>query len=200
MASGNPSSPALPPTGKRGQRAAVVAAARSWIGTPYHHAADVKGVGVDCAMLLVRVYSDLGLIDRSIRGPTPATGCCTATTSAISASCSPARAGRSAGPRRCRAVQDRALLRPWRHRDPHRPPRQTAGLSICHAFIRPARARGRVARSADSPTACARRSSRATGRRCSRGLPAASGQRPRLQALRHELASPQPERKPDTRP
>ncbi len=45
------------------QRAAVVAAARSWIGTPYHHSADVKGAGVDCAMILVRVYCDLGLIE-----------------------------------------------------------------------------------------------------------------------------------------
>jgi cell wall-associated NlpC family hydrolase len=47
------------------ERAAVVAAARSWLGTPYHHAADVKGRqgGVDCAMLLVRVYCDLGLVD-----------------------------------------------------------------------------------------------------------------------------------------
>lgn len=44
------------------QRAAVVAAARSWIGTPYHHAADVKGAGVDCAMILVRVYCDLRLV------------------------------------------------------------------------------------------------------------------------------------------
>jgi cell wall-associated NlpC family hydrolase len=44
-------------------RAAVVAAARGWIGTPYHHAADLRGVGVDCAMLLVRVYCDLGLVD-----------------------------------------------------------------------------------------------------------------------------------------
>ena len=44
-------------------RAAVVAAARAWAGTPYHHAADVKGVGVDCAMLLVRVYCDLGLVE-----------------------------------------------------------------------------------------------------------------------------------------
>jgi len=45
------------------QRAAVVAAARTWIGTPYHHAADIKGAGVDCAMILVRVYCDLGLIE-----------------------------------------------------------------------------------------------------------------------------------------
>jgi cell wall-associated NlpC family hydrolase len=44
------------------QRAAVVAAARAWIGTPYHHMADIKGAGVDCAMLLVRVYCDLGLV------------------------------------------------------------------------------------------------------------------------------------------
>jgi NlpC/P60 family putative phage cell wall peptidase len=44
-------------------REAVVAAARAWIGTPYHHAADIKGVGVDCAMLLVRVYVDLGLVE-----------------------------------------------------------------------------------------------------------------------------------------
>ena len=44
------------------QRALVVAEARSWLGTPYHHAADVKGAGVDCAMLLVRVFCDLGLV------------------------------------------------------------------------------------------------------------------------------------------
>ena len=40
-----------------------MAAARAWLGTPYHHAADVKGAGVDCAMLLVRVYVDLGLVE-----------------------------------------------------------------------------------------------------------------------------------------
>jgi hypothetical protein len=45
-------------------RFAVVEEARSWLGTPYHHAADVKGHGVDCAMLLVRVYCDLGLVER----------------------------------------------------------------------------------------------------------------------------------------
>jgi len=43
-------------------RAPIVAEARSWIGTPYHHAADVKGVGCDCGMLLVRVFVDLGLV------------------------------------------------------------------------------------------------------------------------------------------
>jgi cell wall-associated NlpC family hydrolase len=44
-------------------RAAVVTEARAWLGTPYHHAADVKGHGVDCGMLLVRVYCDLGLVE-----------------------------------------------------------------------------------------------------------------------------------------
>ncbi|MGD1035909.1 MAG: hypothetical protein ABR878_01695 [Roseiarcus sp.] len=44
-------------------RAAIVAAAREWIGTPYHHMADVKGVGCDCAMLLVRVFCDLKLVE-----------------------------------------------------------------------------------------------------------------------------------------
>ena len=29
----------------------------SWIGTPYHNCADIKGVGVDCGMLLVRCSS-----------------------------------------------------------------------------------------------------------------------------------------------
>ena len=43
-------------------RERVVAEARSWIGTPYHNCADIKRVGVDCGMLLVRVYVDLGLV------------------------------------------------------------------------------------------------------------------------------------------
>jgi cell wall-associated NlpC family hydrolase len=42
-------------------RSAICAEAVSWLGTPYHHHGDVKGVGVDCAMLLVRVYSAVGL-------------------------------------------------------------------------------------------------------------------------------------------
>ncbi len=40
----------------------VVAEALSWMGTPYHHLADIKGVGVDCAMLLVGVYKSQGLV------------------------------------------------------------------------------------------------------------------------------------------
>ena len=38
----------------------VVAEARTWIGTPYAAGQDVKGAGVDCAMLCVRVLADSG--------------------------------------------------------------------------------------------------------------------------------------------
>ncbi len=43
-------------------RARIVAEARRWVGTPYHSCADVHGIGVDCGMLLVRVFVDAGLI------------------------------------------------------------------------------------------------------------------------------------------
>ena len=43
------------------ERARVVAEARRWIGTPYHPCADLLGIGVDCGMLLVRVFVDTGL-------------------------------------------------------------------------------------------------------------------------------------------
>jgi cell wall-associated NlpC family hydrolase len=42
-------------------RAAIVAEAMAWLGTPYHHCAGVRTSGVDCAMLLVRVYQACGL-------------------------------------------------------------------------------------------------------------------------------------------
>jgi NlpC/P60 family putative phage cell wall peptidase len=37
----------------------VVALARVWLGTPYHHQASVRGVGVDCLGLLRGVWRDL---------------------------------------------------------------------------------------------------------------------------------------------
>lgn len=43
-------------------REQIVAEAMTWLRTPYHHLGDVKGHGVDCAMLLVRVYHTVGLI------------------------------------------------------------------------------------------------------------------------------------------
>lgn len=38
------------------QQANVIAEAMTWQNTPYHHAANIKGVGVDCVMLLVEVF------------------------------------------------------------------------------------------------------------------------------------------------
>lgn len=38
-----------------------VAIARTWLGTPYHHHARVKGVGVDCLMLLCEVFEAAGM-------------------------------------------------------------------------------------------------------------------------------------------
>ncbi len=49
----------------------IVQAARAWVDTPYHHAADVRGVGVDCAMLLVRVFCDLGVVPQFDPRPYP---------------------------------------------------------------------------------------------------------------------------------
>ena len=40
-------------------RANVVALARSWIGTPYHHQASVKGAGCDCLGLVRGIYREL---------------------------------------------------------------------------------------------------------------------------------------------
>ena len=42
----------------------VIAEALTWLGTPFQDCCDVKGAGVDCAMLMVRVYGDVGLIPK----------------------------------------------------------------------------------------------------------------------------------------
>lgn len=47
------------PSGTRHAPEAVVAAARTWIGTPYHHQASVRGVGADCLGLIRGVWRDL---------------------------------------------------------------------------------------------------------------------------------------------
>lgn len=47
-------------------RQAVVDEALSWCGTPWHHEASLKGVGVDCAQLLRAVMVNLGV---EIRAP-----------------------------------------------------------------------------------------------------------------------------------
>jgi cell wall-associated NlpC family hydrolase len=43
-------------------RLLVVAEARDWLGTVYHHQAHIKGVGVDCAQLLVACYRQTGVL------------------------------------------------------------------------------------------------------------------------------------------
>lgn len=47
-------------------RAAIVEEAKSWIGTPYISNAMIKGKrgGTDCAMVLVGIYSNLGIIPK----------------------------------------------------------------------------------------------------------------------------------------
>lgn len=45
-------------------RAAIIGEARTWIGTPYHHQASVRGVGCDCVGLVRGVW-------RAVIGPEP---------------------------------------------------------------------------------------------------------------------------------
>lgn len=45
------------------ERRSVVEAARSWIATPYHHNAAVKGAGVDCGRILIESLAEAGLIE-----------------------------------------------------------------------------------------------------------------------------------------
>ena len=52
-------------------RAAVVAEAVAWLGTPYHHRARLKGIGVDCAQLPIGVYANVGLIEAFDTGEYP---------------------------------------------------------------------------------------------------------------------------------
>lgn len=42
-------------------RQRVLDVARTWLHTPWHHKARVRGVGVDCAQLLIAVYAEAGL-------------------------------------------------------------------------------------------------------------------------------------------
>jgi cell wall-associated NlpC family hydrolase len=53
------------------RRSSVVAAARTWLGTPYHPNAHVKGAGIDCAWLLIEAFSAAGVIEWFDPGPYP---------------------------------------------------------------------------------------------------------------------------------
>ena len=53
------------PADQTAMRAAIVAEARSWIGTPYHPDAAIKGVGVDCARFVAEVHFNAGAVERT---------------------------------------------------------------------------------------------------------------------------------------
>jgi cell wall-associated NlpC family hydrolase len=43
-------------------RRQIVEEAMTWLRTPYIHLAAVKGVGVDCAMILIEIYKKFGFV------------------------------------------------------------------------------------------------------------------------------------------
>lgn len=45
------------------ERQRLVDAARTWLGTPYHHRGRVKGHGCDCAQLIAASLHEAGLVD-----------------------------------------------------------------------------------------------------------------------------------------
>ena len=45
-------------------RTDIVRQARTWLGTPFHHQARLKGKGCDCLGLIVGVVDELGLKDK----------------------------------------------------------------------------------------------------------------------------------------
>lgn len=47
---------------ERLQREDVVKEARSFVGTPYHSRARIKGVGVDCVQIIAAVYEACGVL------------------------------------------------------------------------------------------------------------------------------------------
>lgn len=50
------------------ERGEIVRQARTWLGTPFHHQGRLKGVGVDCAGLVICVAWELGIAGHDITG------------------------------------------------------------------------------------------------------------------------------------
>lgn len=50
-------------------RTSIIAIARTWIGTPYHHQASSRGVGTDCLGLVRGIYRDLYDIEPELPPP-----------------------------------------------------------------------------------------------------------------------------------
>ena len=53
------------------QRESVVAEAMTWIGTPHHNGARLKGIGVDCGQFPIAVYATCGLMPAIETEPYP---------------------------------------------------------------------------------------------------------------------------------
>lgn len=43
----------------------MVASAKTWLNTPYHHNAMVKGAGIDCGQLIIAAFLEAGLINET---------------------------------------------------------------------------------------------------------------------------------------
>ena len=53
------------------ERLKVVMEALSWVGTPWHHQARVKGAGVDCGQILAAVFEEAGILPHVEPGAYP---------------------------------------------------------------------------------------------------------------------------------
>lgn len=53
------------PRSPRSTREAIVAEARTWLGTPFMHQQSAKGVGVDCVGVILGVGRELGMLEIS---------------------------------------------------------------------------------------------------------------------------------------
>jgi len=56
---------------EKSEREAVVTEAKTWLHTPYHNSARIKGVGVDCGQILLGVFENCGLIEHAETGNYP---------------------------------------------------------------------------------------------------------------------------------
>ena len=69
-------------------REEIVAAARGWLGTPYHHQASVKGVGSDCLGLIRGIWRELyGPEPEAMPPYTPDWGSATGSETLLAAAC-----------------------------------------------------------------------------------------------------------------
>lgn len=53
-------------------RTAVIDEAKTWLRTPWHHAARIKGAGVDCGQFIIMTYINAGLVPPFETGDYPA--------------------------------------------------------------------------------------------------------------------------------